>query len=75
MNRCRIESRSRYEIGVRIKTARIKSGLSQIELAEVCMVHKTTIYNWEQGSRLPDYRGLILLCRKLRVKSDWILGV
>lgn len=75
MNRCRISSSERFEIGRRMKAARLKARLTQAELAEIAMVHKSSITNWESGARMPDYRGLILVCRTCKVKSDWILGV
>ena len=37
-----------------LRKLRTKKGLSQVQLANLMFVNKTTISKWESGSRLPD---------------------
>ena len=42
------------EIGVKLKEARIKSGLTQENVAEKIQVSRQTISNWENEKSFPD---------------------
>ncbi len=65
----------KYEIGMRIRKYREKSGLSQKELAELINVSNSRISNWEQGINRPDADILADLCRALNVSPSELLDV
>ncbi len=65
----------KYEIGMRIRKYREKSGLSQKELAELIGVSNSRISNWEQGINRPDADILADLCRALNVSPSELLDV
>lgn len=65
----------KYEIGIRIRKYREKSGLSQKELAELINVSNSRISNWEQGINRPDADILADLCRALNVSPSELLDV
>lgn len=65
----------KYEIGMRIRKYREKSGLSQKELAEKINVSNSRISNWEQGINRPDADILADLCRALNVSPSELLDV
>ena len=50
-----------------LRKLRMKKGLSQIQLANLMFVNKTTISKWESGSRLPDAAMITRLARALEV--------
>ena len=50
-----------------LRKLRMKKGLSQIQLANLRFVNKTTISKWESGSRLPDAAMITRLARALEV--------
>ena len=49
------------EIGVKLKEARIKSGLTQENVAEKIQVSRQTISNWENEKSFPDIVNVIKL--------------
>lgn len=57
-----------------IRELRLKKGLSQTELAEVCGVHQTAVSQWEKGRTTPDAESLRRLAEALGVSADQILG-
>ena len=50
-----------------LRKLRTKKGLTQIQLANLMFVNKTTISKWESGSRLPDAAMIARLARVLEV--------
>ena len=48
-----------------LRKLRTKKGLSQVQLANLMFVNKTTISKWESGSRLPDAAMIARLARVL----------
>ena len=50
-----------------LRKLRTKKGLSQVQLANLMFVNKTTISKWESGSRLPDASMITRLARALDV--------
>ncbi len=65
----------KYEIGMRLRKYREKSGLSQKELAELLGISNSRISNWEQGINRPDADILADLCRALNVSPSELLDV
>lgn len=60
---------------VRLKMLRIKSGLSQSELAKVINVSPSTISMYEQGRREPDFLTFLDICVALNSTPNYILGL
>ncbi|HZR39229.1 MAG TPA: FxSxx-COOH system tetratricopeptide repeat protein [Ktedonobacteraceae bacterium] len=53
-----------------LKTFRKRQRISQRVLAELLGVHRNTIWSWEQGSYLPDSKGMVLELAKLLVLNE-----
>nr|WP_295975044.1 helix-turn-helix transcriptional regulator [uncultured Bacillus sp.] len=49
------------EIGKKLKTARVKSGLTQEKVSEEIQVSRQTISNWENEKSYPDIVSVIKL--------------
>ena len=59
--------------GNRLRELRTEKGLSQRQLADMMMVSRGAIFNWETGKRLPDISMLARLARCLGVESYVLL--
>lgn len=59
---------------VRLKMLRIKSGLSQVELAKAVNVSPSAIGIYEQGRREPDFPTFLSICLVLGTTPNYILG-
>ena len=58
------------EISDLIKSARIKKGLTQQQLADAVFVTRQTISKWELGKSVPDQASLVLLYQCLDIKDN-----
>ncbi len=56
-----------------IKDLRLKRGITQRELAELCGVHQTAVSQWEKGRTLPDKSTLIKLSDIFGVSIDTLM--
>lgn len=54
---------------------RARMGKTQSELAEELGVSKYTISNWENGNAPINADALIVLARKFRCSTDYLLGM
>ncbi len=59
-------------IGTRIKKARLKLGMSQVELAQAANVSQPTVANWENDSHIPRQKALGNLATILRAAPHWL---
>lgn len=59
----------------RLRAARERLGLQQIELAAHLGIARSAIGEYERGAKTPRYDVLKRLCRKLGVSADWLLGL
>ena len=62
------------EFGNRLKTARLRKGMTQKELGARIGVTEVTVGNWERGVKLPGLQVLISLGRELDVSIDALAG-
>lgn len=62
-------------IGQRIFLARTRLELTQGDLHTLTTIHQTALSHFESGRREPNLKNLVLLCKALKVSSDWILGL
>lgn len=60
------------EVGERLAATRSALGLSQEALATICGVTRSTVGNYEQGTRLPDVAAMARFSRRYKVPLDWI---
>ncbi len=61
--------------GERLKELRIKSGLTQSQLAEKIWVTKASICYYERSERNPSPEVLLKLANAFHVSTDYLLGV
>ena len=59
----------------RLKESRLKSHLTQEELAEKLDTDKVQISRWERGEAMPRPESLVDLSRILGVSVDYLLGL
>lgn len=57
-----------------IKDLRLKRGITQSELAQMCGVHQTAVSQWEKGRTLPDRQTLVTLSEIFSVSVDLLMG-
>ena len=58
------------EIAERLKAARVKSGLTQEQVAEKVLVSRVTLSHWENGRSLPDIASLLTLSDLYDISLD-----
>lgn len=63
------------DFGQKLKELRVKSGLTQKELAERLWVTKATISYYEQSERTPSPEMLVKIAREFHVSADCLLGL
>lgn len=59
----------------RIKSQRMKRGMSQQKLADAIGTSQQTVGRWEVGGARPDASSMASLCRVLQVSADYLLGL
>ena len=59
----------------RLAEIRTKRKLTQTELAEKIGISRISLGNYESGKRHPDSQVIQLLCKKLNVSADYLLGI
>lgn len=59
----------------KIKELRLKSGLSQAELARRLQVTRSSVNAWEMGLNIPTTQYIVELSKLFNVSSDYILGL
>ncbi len=60
--------------GEKLKTLRLKRGLSQKQLADILFVTRRCIGNWEAGRRKPDINTLSMLSKIFDVDMDYFFN-
>lgn len=63
------------EIGRRLKTARVRLGLSQYGIAGSLGIAQPTVHSWERGARLPSIESLMRVAAYLDVPITDLLPV
>ena len=58
---------------MKLKDARIQAGLTQEQVAEIIMVSRQTISNWENGKSLPDIVSIMNLSNLYQISIDELL--
>lgn len=65
----------KIDLGRKIKQLRIKSGLTQAQLADKLNISASTVGMYEQGRREPDSTTLSKICRTLDASGDYVLDL
>jgi len=58
----------------RLKEARLKAGLTQIQVKDHTGINNKTLSGYENKISEPDYETLKALCDLYGVTTDWVLG-
>lgn len=61
-------------IGARLKAAREKAGLTQIQLANLMETKQNTVWRWENETYIPDDNTKMKLARILNVSIGYLMG-
>ncbi|MBO5060858.1 MAG: helix-turn-helix transcriptional regulator [Clostridia bacterium] len=64
-----------YDFHKRLKELRMRSGISQKELAKQMGVTRTTINSWESGISFPNAYSLTMLSEYFYITTDYLLGM
>lgn len=57
----------------RIKQLRIRHGLTQDQLGEICNAGKSAVSQWEKGDTKPTIDNMVALQARLGFSIDWLL--
>lgn len=57
---------------ISLTAARVNANLTQLELAELLGVHRTTVHNWENGKTSPDSSQLRKIGELSHIPTDYI---
>lgn len=63
------------KIAVAIRTARLKAGLTQSQVANALGKSRTTVAAWESGRAQPDSKTIVALSELFGTSSDYLLGL
>lgn len=61
------------ELGQRLRTLRVASGLTQFDLAAQCGLHRMSINRYERGHYIPPLRVVEQLSATLGVSASWLV--
>ena len=61
--------------GKRLKEARLKKGLTQVELAEKLGLSQTSYQRMETGAHDMKLSNKYNICKTLDISADWLLGL
>lgn len=59
-------------VGSGLRTARLRAGLTQAEVAEAALLPPEAYVRMERGKLLPSVDTLVALCRALRLSAGWL---
>lgn len=65
----------RFDIGQKIREARIGKGMTQADLAEALDVSQGAVGQWEQGITVPKFRNLVALSELFGIPVGDLLKV
>ena len=63
------------ELGTRIREARTKCGLSQMDLADACSISVPYVSEIERGKKCFSVDILLRIAQALQVSTDWLLRI
>lgn len=60
-------------IGKRLKSARERKGLKQVDVKRRAMINNKTLSGYENGVSVPDYETLLTLADLYDVRVEWLI--
>lgn len=60
------------QVGSGLRSARLRAGLTQVEVAEAARLPPEAYVRMERGKLLPTVPTLVVLCRALRISAEWL---
>lgn len=60
---------------MRLKEARIKKGFKQKDIADLLNISQAQVSRAEKGLSTLDSNQIVLICKKLDITSDYLLGL
>jgi transcriptional regulator with XRE-family HTH domain len=60
------------QVGSGLRSARLRAGLTQVEVAEAARLPPEAYVRMECGKLLPTVSTLVALCRALRLSAEWL---
>lgn len=60
-------------VGQRIREARRKKGMNQVELSERLRIHRNSLVRYERGERSVDVELLVHIASELRISLHWLV--
>lgn len=61
-------------LGKRIKTARVRAGLTQKKVGDTLKVTDAAVSSWERGDTIPEFDKLNELIKVLKVSAKWLIS-
>ncbi len=62
------------DLHARIRSTRLRLGLSQADLAELTGVTQPTVANWESGSHIPRQPAIVRIAKALNIEPGWLMS-
>lgn len=69
----KIDENLKKEVGLRIKSLRVREGLKQSELSEKLGIERSTLSSFETGKYLASSECLLKMKDYFNVSTDWLL--
>ena len=60
--------------GIKLKELRTEKKLTQLQVAQIFNVSKTTICQWETNKQEPSINDILKIARYFQVTTDYLLG-
>ncbi|QSQ24174.1 helix-turn-helix transcriptional regulator [Pyxidicoccus parkwayensis] len=60
------------QVGSGLRGARVRAGMTQLEVAEAACLPPEAYVRMECGKLLPTVPMLVALCRALRISAEWL---
>ena len=61
--------------GLKLKEVRTEKRLTQLQLAQILNVSKTTICQWETSKQEPSLEDVVSIAKYFDVTADYLLGL
>ena len=61
--------------GLKLKEVRTEKRLTQLQLAQILSVSKTTICQWETSKQEPSLEDVVSIAKYFDVTADYLLGL
>jgi transcriptional regulator with XRE-family HTH domain len=59
----------------RLDEIKHNKGLTNVKIAEYAEVSESAVRSWLTNSKIPSATSIVLLCERLNISSDFLLGI